>query len=168
MGAAHLVSEHDDLIGTRKRKVPVKAGMLHKPTPRNAALVRQMARVGIPQRYIAAELGIGTETLRRHYYKILEGAEVIAVSRVLNRIYRDALAGDQWAIDRFLMSKAQRHADIIDEWKPEKIERGEKPEIQPITLQFDAVSAISGLLNQLKRGDPTEPALIEQKDDEDA
>ncbi len=150
--------DDDDLLG----KVPAKQ-LGHVPTLRNHVMVRQMARVGIPKPQIARELGIGLPTLERYYSDTLERAEVHAVNRVLNVIYREALDGKEWAIDRFLKARAKKHRWIAEEWGREKAETG-----SDIRIEFDAVGAISSLLTNLKRGELDKPpVLIEQKDDDD-
>lgn len=152
---ARMSDDDDDIVGTR-----IKSTAMHVPTKRSMALARQMARVGIPKPLIAQELGIGVGTLNRHYSRVLEGAEVGAINKVLNVLYRKALTGDEWAITRFLMAKSQRHT-YLNEYKESRQDAGDdKP---AITVQLDAVGAISTLLNNLKRGDPS-PPLIEQKE----
>lgn len=157
------MSKHDDIIGTRK-----PPSTMHKPTPRNRAMVRQMARVGIPRPYIAKEIGIGLETLGRHYSRELEQADVQALTKVLNSLYRKALAGEPWAVDRFLGGRMNSHQWLRDDWSQSKKDT-EAVEAPPINIHLDTVGAISALLNQIKRGDPLPepPVLIEQKDDDD-
>lgn len=141
----------DDIVGTRNYTT-------HKPTARQRVLVRQMVRVGIPLPYIAKELGIGVETLKRHYDEIITKAEVQAITKVLNVVYRRALAGDEKYVDRFLGAKMKRQSWLREDWD----RNVQRAEAQPITLEIDVVGAISTMLNNAKRGE--EPVLIEQKD----
>lgn len=154
------MEDPDDLVGTRQPAKPAPPS--HKPTPRTRALVRQMARVGIPPKYIAAELGISLATLSRHYAQTLERARPAAINKVLNGIYRRAIAGNERDLARFFhaMGKTEGQDYVLDWNAPNPDKQGDTTVLAP--LNIDAVGAISALLSGIKRGE--EPLTIEQHD----
>ena len=157
------MEDPDDLVGTRQPAKP--AAPPHKPTPRTQALVRQMARVGIPPKYIAVELGISLPTLTKHYGQTIERARPAAINKVLNAIYRRAIAGNERDLARFFHAmRANGEQDYVLDWNaPNPDKQGDTTILAP--LNIDAVGAISALLSGIKRGE--EPLTIEQHDQDD-
>ena len=161
------MEDPDDLVGTRE--TPKPAAPAHKPTPRTHALVRQMARVGIPPKYIAAELGISLKTLTNRYATTIERARPAAINKVLNGIYRRAIAGNDRDIARFFhalsLHKGGDHDYALDWNAPDPSAKSSNDPTIIAPLQIDAVGAISALLSGLKRGE--EPVTLEHKDWDD-
>ena len=65
----------------------------HAPTEQDRGLVTTMVAYGIPQREVAAVVGVSINTLRKHYKNEIDTAGARATTRIAETLYRRALDG---------------------------------------------------------------------------
>lgn len=78
----------------------------HVPSEVSRRQVRAMAAYGTIPECIAVVVGCSVEELRRGYEEELETAEIEAVTKVAESLYKRALAGDNQAAIFILKSRA--------------------------------------------------------------
>jgi hypothetical protein len=72
------------------QRIPAK---YYEPNEDHARLARNLAGIGIPQKMIAAQIGLEVKTLQKHYSKEMEEGAARAASAVAKRLY-DIAMGD--------------------------------------------------------------------------
>jgi hypothetical protein len=79
---------------TGKPLRPTRGRPPHEPTDATRLLVRELKAAGCTNAYIARRVGIGEDTLARHYGAEIEDAMQAAVSEMARSLYARGLAGD--------------------------------------------------------------------------
>jgi hypothetical protein len=74
-----------------RQLVAPKSNHFHEPTDATRALVLHRARLGLPQKMIAAQIGISPSTLTRHYPDELERGSADGIEKVAGALQQLAL-----------------------------------------------------------------------------
>jgi len=72
------------------QRIPAK---YYEPSAEHARLASTLAGIGVPQKMIAAQIGLEVKTLHKHYGKEMEEGAARATSNVAKRLY-DIAMGD--------------------------------------------------------------------------
>jgi DNA-binding XRE family transcriptional regulator len=78
----------------------------HKPTEQNIKTVRAMVAYGITHNEIAAVLGIDKKTLYKYYREEIDKSKPLAVAKIAEKLYAEALAGNMTAMIFYLKTQA--------------------------------------------------------------
>lgn len=89
----------------------------HKPTPEIEAKVEACASHGVPIKMIAKYLGIGENTLRKHYGDVIEASKVEKIMKVSDCLYQSAINGNMTAALFYLKTQAYWREKDRDEDK---------------------------------------------------
>lgn len=73
-------------------------GKQAKYNQEHARIVQSLAQYGIPQRQIAAHIGMDVATLTRLYKKELDDGAVITNNKIAKRLFEKAMDGDTTAL----------------------------------------------------------------------
>jgi hypothetical protein len=65
----------------------------HRPTPERRRTVELLASYGVPQSYIAREIGVSAGTLRKYYRHELEHGLAAANAKVAEALFNTAVGG---------------------------------------------------------------------------
>lgn len=77
----------------------------HIPTLNQRHRVRDLVIAGTPVYLIAEVIEIAEDTLRKHYAKELKTAKTIAIERIANTVYNQAVGGDSKAQALYLKTQ---------------------------------------------------------------
>ena len=64
----------------------------HEPTDENRRLISTLCGIGVPQKMIAAQIGIDEKTLRKYYDDDMEKGMAKATSQIAKRLYDIAMS----------------------------------------------------------------------------
>lgn len=70
----------------------------HEPTDTNRSDVERLAGLGLPQRMIAAFIGIADKTLSKHYEVEINKGKAVAGSKVAQVLFEQCMAGNTTAL----------------------------------------------------------------------
>lgn len=108
-----------------------------EPTEKQRAEVRAMAGRGVPEKMIAAVVGVDKITLRKHCADDLLAGRSVAVTNVLGALYTQAMKGEYKHAQLYLantigwhLSQRIEHAGVID---TARLERGKARAIAAAT-----------------------------------
>lgn len=70
----------------------------HVKTDQNAKTVQSMAQYGVPQKDIAAVIGVSIDVLRKYYQQEIDKGSAMANSKIAERLFNKAMDGDVSAL----------------------------------------------------------------------
>ena len=122
----------------------------HAPTEQDRGMVTTMVAYGIPQREVAAVVGVSINTLRKHYKNEIDTAGARATTRIAETLYRRALDGSIRACTFWLERRGG------DKWKLKQ------------TLEHEGNINVSGQYTLKLGGEEEMPNRIMLNDNSDA
>lgn len=96
----------------------------HQKTEQNARTAQSMAQYGVPQKDIAAVLGISIDILRRYYLEEMDKGAALANAKVAETLFRKATEGGGDVSALIFWAKTRMRWRTVD--NPEK-DAAEKP-----------------------------------------
>lgn len=129
----------------------------HQPTEQTRRTVESMSGYGIPQEDIAVVLGLAPKTLRKHYRKELDTAEIKANAKVAESLFKKATGDGNQAVTAAIFWAKTRMG-----WKDTTVLEHTGKDGGPIKSEVSARDLISSKLAGIASrigtdNDPSEP-----------